>query len=193
MRRPLLPWLSTALLPAVSHLQGARPPVLRRPGLLPALYPSSRRPLVRPPRPTEVVAPARAAVGVAGTHRHVVGPGTECLPSLGAGPPDCTSLRHAPVASLQCARRAPGFARAPAPGDPHLDALVPAGWRLGQRLPRCCLQHHGDNPTPLRLGDRLRCLVPHHSHDRHALSLSSPPLTHPRSSLETVPLCQSPQ
>jgi hypothetical protein len=78
----------------------------------------------------------------------VVGPGTECLPSLGAGPPDCTSLRHAPDASLRCVRRAPGFARAPAPGDPHLDALVPAGWRMGQRLPRCCLQHHGDDPTP---------------------------------------------
>jgi hypothetical protein len=127
-------------------------------------------------------------------HRHVAGPGTECLPSLGADPPDCTSLRHAPDASLRCARRAPGSARAPAPGDPHLDALVPAGWRLGQRLPRSCLQHHGDDPTPLRLGDRLRCLVPHHSHDRHALSLSSPsPLTHPRLSLETVPLCQTPQ
>jgi hypothetical protein len=108
-------------------------------------------------------------------HRHVAGPGTQCLPSPGTCPPDYTSLRHAPDASLRCARRAPGSARAPAPGDTHLDALVPAGWRLGQRLPRCCLQHHGDDPTPLRLGDRLRCLVPHHSHDRHALSLSSPP------------------
>jgi hypothetical protein len=109
-------------------------------------------------------------------HRHVAGPGTECLPSSGAGPPDCTSLRRA---SLRCPCRAPGPARAPAPGDPHLDALVPAGRWLGQRLPRCCLQHHGDDPTPFRLGDRLRCLVPHHSHDRHALSLSSPLPSHP--------------
>jgi hypothetical protein len=65
MRRPLLPRLSTALLPAVSRLRGARPLVPRRPGLLPALHPSSRRLLVRLPRPTVVVAPARAAVGVA--------------------------------------------------------------------------------------------------------------------------------
>jgi hypothetical protein len=105
-------------------------------------------------------------------HRHVAGPGTECLPSSGACTPDCTSLRHA---SLWCTRRAPGSVRAPVPGDPHLDALVPADRWLGQRIPRCCLQHHGDDPTPLRLGDRLRCFVPHHSHDRHALSLSSPP------------------
>jgi hypothetical protein len=54
-------------------------------------------------------------------HRHVAGPGTECIPPPGAGPPDCTSLRHAPDASLRCARRAPGSARAPAPGDPHLN------------------------------------------------------------------------
>jgi hypothetical protein len=112
-------------------------------------------------------------------HRHVAGPGTECLPSLSAGPPDCTSLRHAPDASLWCARRAPGSARAPAPGDPHLDDLVPAGWRLGQRLPRRCFQHHDDDPSLLRLGDRLRCLIPHHSHCRHALSLSSPLPSHP--------------
>jgi hypothetical protein len=78
-------------------------------------------------------------------HRHVAGPGTECLPSSGACPPDCTSLRHA---SLRCTRRALGSARAPVPGDPHLDALVPAGRWLGQRLPRCCFQHHGDDPTP---------------------------------------------
>jgi hypothetical protein len=38
--------------------------VLPEPGLLPALHPPSRRLLVRLPRPTVVVAPARAAVGV---------------------------------------------------------------------------------------------------------------------------------
>jgi hypothetical protein len=73
----------------------------------------------------------------------------------------------------------PGSARVPAPGDPHLDDLVPAGWRLGQRLPRRCLQHHGDDPSLLRLGDRLWCIIPHHSHCRHALSLSSPPFLSP--------------
>jgi hypothetical protein len=30
-------------------------------------------------------------------YRHVAGPGPECLLSPGAGPPDCTSLRHAPM------------------------------------------------------------------------------------------------
>jgi hypothetical protein len=99
-----------------------------------------------------------------------------------------------PDASLRCARRAPGSARAPAPGDPHLDALVPAGWRLGQRLPRCCLQHHGDDPTPsdwvIDSGASY-----HTTPTTGTLSRSHPPspLTHPRSSLETVPLCQSPQ
>jgi hypothetical protein len=88
-------------------------------------------------------------------HRHVAGPGTKCLPSPGASPPDCTSLRHAPDASLRHACHAPGSARAPAPGDPHLDDLVPTGWRVGQRLPRCFFQHHGDDPSLLRLGDRL--------------------------------------
>jgi hypothetical protein len=111
----------------------------------------------------------------------VVGPGTECLPSPGAGPPDCTSLRHASDASLWCACRAPSSARAPTFGDPHLDDLVPTGWRVGQRLPRCCFQHHGDDPSLLRLGDRLWCLIPHHSHCRHALSLSSPLSSHPSS------------
>jgi hypothetical protein len=94
-------------------------------------------------------------------HRHVAGPGTECLPSPGTGPPNYTSLRHAPDASLRCARRALGSARAPAPGDPHLDDLVSTSWRVGQRLPRCCFQHHGDDPSLLRLGDRLWCLIPH--------------------------------
>jgi hypothetical protein len=114
-------------------------------------------------------------------HRHVDGPGTECPPSLGAGPPDCTSLRHAPAASVRCARRAPGSARSPAPGDPHLDDLVPAGWRLGQRLPRCCFQHHGYDPSLLRLRDRLWCLLPYHSHCMHALPLSFPLSYHPSS------------
>jgi hypothetical protein len=64
--RPLL-WLrrSTALLPMVTHLQGARPLALRRPGALPAPHLSSLRPLVRRPSLTAVVVPARVAVGVA--------------------------------------------------------------------------------------------------------------------------------
>jgi hypothetical protein len=67
-----------------------------------------------------------------------------------------------------------GMPPTPAPGDPH-DDLVPAIWRLGQRLPRRRFQHHGDHASFLRLGDRLWCLLPHHSHYRHALSLPSPP------------------
>ena len=195
MRHPLLPRPSTALPPVVSRPRGARPPGLRRPGLPPApscrpggpssdFYdrrgsslpqgrPWERRLLswwsLRPgwrPRVAVILQPLDR------DHRHVAGPGTEYPPSPGASPPDYTSLRRT---SLWCSRRAPGSAPAPAPGDPHLDALVPAGRWLGQRLPCCCLQHHGDDPTPLRLGDRLRCLVPHHSHGRHALSLSLPP------------------
>jgi hypothetical protein len=42
-------------------------------------------------------------------------------------------------------------------------------------------QHHDDDPSLLRLGDRLRCIIPHHSHCRHALSLSFPLSSHPSS------------
>jgi len=171
MRHPLLPRLSTTLLPAAAALggpghpssvdRGSYPPSTRRPGgpssdfhdrrgsSLPQGRPWERRLLswwsLRPgwrPRVAVILQPLDR------DHRHVAGPGTECLPSLGTGAPHCTSLRHASDASLQCASRAPGSASAPAPGAPPLDALVPAGWRLGQRLPRCCLQHHGDDPTP---------------------------------------------
>jgi hypothetical protein len=45
--------------------------------------------------------------------------------------------------------------------------LLSAPWRIG------------DDPSLLRLGDRLWCLIPHHSHCRHALSLSSPPFLSP--------------
>jgi hypothetical protein len=63
-------------------------------------------------------------------HRHVAGPGTECLSSPGTGPPECTSLRHAPDASLRCAHRAPGSAHAPAPGTPTSTTWSPpaGGW-----------------------------------------------------------------
>jgi transposase InsO family protein len=67
----------------------------------------------------------------------VAGSGPTCLPSPGAGPSDHASLRRACIAS--------GSAPTPAPGDPH-DDLVPTVWRLGQRLPRCRFQHHGDDP-----------------------------------------------
>jgi hypothetical protein len=110
----------------------------------------------------------------------VVGPGSSGLPSPGAGPPDCATLRRASHASLQRAYIASGSAPTPALGYPH-DNLVPAVWRLGPRLPQCRLQHHGDDPSFLRLGDRLWCLLPHHSHYRHALPLPSPHSSHPSS------------
>jgi hypothetical protein len=113
-------------------------------------------------------------------HRHVAGPGTECLPSLCVGPPDCTALRHAPDTSLWCARRASVSARTPAPGDPHLDDFVPAGWRLGQRLPRCCLQHHGDDPSPSDWV--IDSGASYHTTPRQARSLALTPLpSHPSS------------
>jgi hypothetical protein len=62
--RPLL-WLrrSTALLPVVRHLQGARPLALHRPGPLPAPHLSSLWPLVKCSLLTAVVVPARVAGG----------------------------------------------------------------------------------------------------------------------------------
>jgi hypothetical protein len=71
----------------------------RRPGLLPALHPPSRRPLVRLPRPTEVVAPARAAVGVVDPLVVVPPAGvaaTRGRPSTtpGTGPSPCGRARH---------------------------------------------------------------------------------------------------
>jgi hypothetical protein len=91
-------------------------------------------------------------------------------------------LGHAPSASRPPAPAllaappygVPATPPAPALGDPHLDDLVPAGWRLGRRLPHRRLEHHGDDPSSHRLGDQLWCLLPHHSHCRHALSLPSP-------------------
>jgi hypothetical protein len=99
-------------------------------------------------------------------HRHVAGSGPECLPFPGAGLPDCSPLRRASHAS--------DSTPVLAPRNPHLNDMVPAGWRLGQRLPRRRVQHHGDDPSVLRLGDRLWCLLPHHSHHRHTLPLPSP-------------------
>jgi hypothetical protein len=64
-------------------------------------------------------------------HRHVAGPGTECPSSLGAGPPNCTSLRHAPDASVRCAHHAPGSAPALLPpGTPTPTTWSPpaGGW-----------------------------------------------------------------
>jgi hypothetical protein len=83
-------------------------------------------------------------------HRHVAGLGTEYLPSPDAGSPDCASLQCASDTSLwrvcNATNSASGSAPAPAPRHPRLDDLVLAGWRLGQRLPRRSLQHHGDDP-----------------------------------------------
>jgi hypothetical protein len=129
-------------------------------------------------------------------HLHVARSGPECLSSSVAGPSDSASLRRASDASLRRAIDDSGSTLAPAAGDPHLDALVPAGWRMGLCLPRRRLQHHGDDPPPpLRLCHRLRCILPHHPHCRHALSLSSLPFISSLLDrlLETVPLCWSPQ
>jgi hypothetical protein len=169
------------------------PLALRRPRPLPTPHLPSLRPIVRRPPPTAVVGPAKAVVGVAAPlvvvpsagvearhGRHSITPGQgpspcgrarpTCLPS--PGPPDCATLRRACLAS--------DSAPTPAPGDPYND-LVPDVWRLGQRLPRRRFQHHSDDPSFLRLGDRLWCLLPHHSHYRHALPLPSPHSSHPSS------------
>jgi hypothetical protein len=97
-------------------------------------------------------------------HRHVAGPGPERLPSY-ANPPNSASLRRASDDSTSDP--------APASRDTHPDTLVPTSWRVGPILPRCRLQHHG-NDTPLQLGGRLRCVLttprarypatPHYSH-----------------------------
>ena len=73
--------------------------VLPEPGLLPALHPPSRRLLVRLPRPTVVVAPARAAVGVVAPLVVVPPAGvaaTRGRPSAtpGPGPSPCGGARH---------------------------------------------------------------------------------------------------
>jgi hypothetical protein len=196
---------------------GGRPLTLCQPGLLPALLPRSLRLLVRFPPPTEVVVPTRAAARVAAPsvvvpptevaarhgrhstpvdhgHLHVAGPGPECLPSSGAGPPDSTSLQRASsYASLRCATDNSGTAPASAPMDHHLNALVPTGWRMGPRLPHCRLQHHGDDPTPPTRWKTSE--LPTTPLPLQACSLDpipSIPPTPPRLSLEMVPLCQSP-
>jgi hypothetical protein len=61
-------------------------------------------------------------------HRHVAGPGPECLPPSYAGPPDRASLQRAPDDS--------DSAPAPATGDPHSDS-----WRVGPSCPCRRLQH----------------------------------------------------
>jgi hypothetical protein len=86
----------------------------------------------------------------------MAGPGPECLPSFVVGPSDSASLRRASDASLRCATDDFGFTLAPTPEDPHLDTLVLARWRMVLCLSCRRLQHHGDDPTPLRLGGRLR-------------------------------------
>jgi hypothetical protein len=101
-----------------------------------------------------------------------------------------TCLRCLPTACHQRLRPRPSTR----PEDHHLDALVPAGWRMGPCIPCHRLQHHGDDPTPsdwvvdsellttqLPLQTRSLCPIP-----------SIPP-TPPRSSLATIPLCRSPQ
>jgi hypothetical protein len=68
----------------------------------------------------------------------------------------------------------------------RLDALVPAGWRMGPRLPRRRLQHHGDDPPHPSTGWSTPVL-PTTPLPLQACSLGPIPPT-PRSSLETVPL-----
>ena len=78
---------------------GGQATLLRRPGLPPAPHLPSRRPLVRLPRLTGVVAPARAAVGAAAPLVVVPPAGvaaTRGRPSTtpGPGPSPCGQARH---------------------------------------------------------------------------------------------------
>lgn len=82
-------------------------------------------------------------------HHHVAGLDPECLSPLGAVPPYCASLWRVSDAFIWRARCTSGSAPSHALGEPHLDVLVPAGWRLGQCLPRRHFQHHGDDPSSL--------------------------------------------
>jgi hypothetical protein len=98
-------------------------------------------------------------------YRHVVGPGFECLSPFCVDPLDRASLRRASSDS----------ALAPASGHLHLDTLVPASWRMGPSRPHHHLQHHGDDPTLVRLGGRLWCVLPHHLQQGHIIPLIPPP------------------
>jgi hypothetical protein len=196
--RPLLRLRrSTALLPVVRHLQGARSLALRRPGPLPAPHLPSLRPLVRRPPPTAVVVPARAAVGVVAPL--VVAPGRgggQAWPSL-YNPWIGTIAMwpgQAPRASRPLAPALltmPPYGVPPTPpygvpaSHPAPPLLLPPGTPTTTWSP---LSGGWDNaslaaafstmamtPPPfLRLGDRFWCLLPHHSHYRHALPLPSP-------------------
>jgi hypothetical protein len=115
-------------------------------------------------------------------HLHVARSDLGCRPASSSyvGPPDGAPLRHTPMT--------PAPPPLPPPGTRHPVTMVPAGWRVGLNLPRRRLQHHGDDITPLRLGGRLRRVLPHHLHPRHIISLPSPSIL-----IGTVPLHRSPQ
>jgi hypothetical protein len=105
-----------------------------------ALHPPSLQPLVRLPHRWRSSLPQGQQRGWRlhlrwsprlGWWLDVAGPGPECLPSFVVGPSDSASLWRAFDASLRCATDDFGSNLAPTPGDPHLDTLVPASWRMG--------------------------------------------------------------
>jgi hypothetical protein len=88
--------------------------------------------------------------------------------ALGRRPSSSCSLRCAPPTSPQL----------PASGTSTPDTLVSAGWRVGPNRPRRRFQHHGDDTTPVQLGGRLWCVLPHHLQHGHVIPLIPP---HPSS------------
>jgi hypothetical protein len=112
--------------------RGARPLASRRPGPLPAPHLSSPRPLVRRPPPMKVVAPARAAVGVAAPHVVV--------------PPAGVAARRGHLSTIPGPRPSPcGRARPRMP-------LAPRRRPSLLRLPMACLRRlHMACPLHLRL------------------------------------------
>jgi hypothetical protein len=57
-------------------------------------------------------------------------------------------------------------------GLAYHNTMVLIQCRLGPYRPRRRMQHHSVGPTAFRLGHRLWCILSHHSHHRHALSLT---------------------
>jgi hypothetical protein len=192
--RPLLQlWRSTALLPVVKHLQGARPLALCRPGALHAPHLLSLRPLVRRPPPTVVVVPARAVVGVAAPLA-VVPPGrggSQAWPSLynpwtgtiamWLGQAPCTSRPLAPALLI-----VPPYGVPPTPpygvpaSHPAPPQLLPPGTPTTTWSPPSGGWYYASLAVAFSTMAMtpslyiLWCLLPHHSHYRHALPLPSP-------------------
>jgi hypothetical protein len=75
------------------------------------------------------------------------GSGPECLPSYEPRSPDNATIQRAFDTPLWRDTDVTSSTLASAPGDPHLDTLAPAGWRMGPCIHRHRFQHHGDGPT----------------------------------------------